>query len=73
MLGLRCSLIDSRAKEILLSLAFSVWLLCLIFVSLFFGAGGVKPDEHLESHTVIDMRSVTRKRLNLGNLSVEFF
>ena len=53
---------------------FSVGLLCLIFVSLFFGAGGVKPDDHLESHTVIDMRSVTRRRLslNLGNLCVKF-
>ena len=44
-----------------------------MFVSLFFGAGGVKPDDHLEGHTVIDMRSVTRRRqsVNLGNLSVK--
>ena len=35
----------------------------------------MKPDGHLESHTVIDMRSVMRTKpyVNLGNSSVEFF
>ena len=48
-------------------------MLCFINIVFFFCTDGVKPDEHLECHNVIDMRSVMRTEpfVNLGNLYVE--
>lgn len=53
----------------------SVWnVLFDLYIFFCFGTDGMKPDGHLESHTVIDMRSVMRTKpsVNPGNLSVKF-